>query len=73
MEHFTVSQAVPFRKGTKLRVYKLVNYNDEAVRDSWFLEELQDILANQYRIKKDLQRRTHLAPLKYICLVGQLA
>ena len=27
-EHFTVSKAVPPRKVTKCRVYKLVDYND---------------------------------------------
>ena len=31
MEHFTVSQAVPPKRVTKRRVYKLVDYNDEAV------------------------------------------
>ena len=57
-EHFTVSKAVPPRKGTKRRVYKLVEYNDEIVKGSWYLEELQEILANQCRIEKVLQRRT---------------
>ena len=35
-EHFTVSQTVPPKRGTKRRVYKLVNYNDEAVKGSWY-------------------------------------
>ena len=45
-EHFTVSEAVPPRKGTKLRVYKLVDYNDEDVKGSWYSEELQEVLDN---------------------------
>ena len=42
-EHFTVSQAVRPRRGTKRRVYKLVDYNDEAVNETWYSEELQEI------------------------------
>ena len=57
-EHFTVSQAVPFRRGTKRLAYKLVDYNDEAVKSSWYLEEIQVISDNQYRIEKVLRRRT---------------
>ena len=57
-EHFTVSKAVQPRKQTKHRVYKLVDYNDEDVKGSWYQEELQEILANQYRIEKVLRRRT---------------
>ena len=57
-EHFTVSQAEPVRKGTKRRVYKLVDYNDEDVKGSWNPEELQEISNNQYRIEKVLRRRT---------------
>ena len=45
-EHFTVSQAFPPRKGTKRRVYKLVDYNDEPVKYSWYPEELQEISDN---------------------------
>ena len=57
-EHFTVSQAVPPSKGTKRRVYKLVDYNDKYVKSSWYPEELQKIHDNQYRIKNVLRRRT---------------
>ena len=57
-KHFTVSKAVPPRKGTKRRVYKLVDYNDEAVKGSWYRKELQKITDNQYRIEKVLRRRT---------------
>ena len=57
-KHFTVSKAVPPRKGTKRRIYKLVDYNDEHVKGSWFPEELQKISDNQYRIEKVLKRRT---------------
>ena len=57
-EHFTVSQAVPPKSGTKRRVYKLVDYNDEAVNGSWYPEELQEISDNQSRIEKVWQRRT---------------
>ena len=51
-EHFTVSKAVPPRKGTKRRVYKLVYYNDEDVKGSWYPEKLQEILDNQFRNEK---------------------
>ena len=57
-EHFTVSQAVPPKRGTKRHVYKLVDYNDEAVKGSLYPEELQVILDNQYRIEKVLRRPT---------------
>ena len=57
-EHFTVSQAVPPRKGTKRCIYKLVDYNDENVKGSWYPEELHEISDNKYRIEKVLQRRT---------------
>ena len=33
-EHFTVSQAVPPKRGTKRRLYKLVDYNDEAEKEA---------------------------------------
>ena len=33
-EHFPVSQAVPPKRGTKRRLYKLVDYNDEPVKGS---------------------------------------
>ena len=56
-EHLTVSQAVPPKRRTKRRVYKLVDYNNEAVKGSWYPEELQEISDNQYRIEKVLRRR----------------
>ena len=57
-EHFTLSKAVPLRKETKRRVYKLVDYNEEDVKGSWYPEELQEISDNQYYIEKVLRRRT---------------
>ena len=57
-EHFTVSQALPVRRGTKRRVYKLVDYNIDEVNSSWYPEEIQEITDNQYRIEKVLRRRT---------------
>ena len=57
-EHFTVSQAVPPKRKTKRRVYKLVNYNDEPVKGRSYPEELQEILDNQFRIEKVLRKRT---------------
>ena len=57
-KHFTVSMAMPPRNGTMRRIYKLVDFNDEDVKGSWYPEELQEILDNQYRIEKVLQRRT---------------
>ena len=57
-KHFTVSQAVPHKRGTKRRVYKLFDYNDEDVKGSWYPEELQEISDNQYRIVKVLWGRT---------------
>ena len=53
-----MSKAVPFKTGTKRRVYKLMNYNDEALKGSCYPEELQEILDNQYRYKTVLRRRT---------------
>ena len=40
-EHFIVTQAIPPKRGIKRRVYKFVGYNDEAVKGSWYPEELQ--------------------------------
>ena len=51
-EHFTVSKAVPPKTGTKRRVHKLVDYNDDNVKGSWYPEELQEISDNQYRFEK---------------------
>ena len=42
-KHFTVSQAVLPRRGTKRRVYKLVNYHDEPLKGSWSPQKLQKI------------------------------
>ena len=39
-EHFTVSNAVPPRKGTKRRVYKLMDYNNKIVKGSWYQEKI---------------------------------
>ena len=57
-EHFTVSKDVPPRKGTKRHVYKWMDYNNETVKGSWYPEEIQEILDNQYRIEKVLRKRT---------------
>ena len=57
-EHFTVSQALPVSRGTKRRVYKLVDDNNDKVKSSWYPEEIQEITDNQYRIEKVLKRRT---------------
>ena len=57
-EHFMVSLALPVRRGTKRRVYKLVDYNNDEVKGSWYPEEIQEIKDNQYRIEKVLRRRT---------------
>ena len=57
-EHLTVSKAVPLWKGSKRRVYKLIDYNDETVKGSWYPLEIQEISYNQYRIEKVLLRRT---------------
>ena len=56
-EHFTVSQALPVRRGSKRRVYKLMDYNNDEVKGSWYPEEIQKITDNQYRIEKVLRRR----------------
>ena len=48
---------LPKRK-TKRRVYKLVDYDGEPVKGSWYPEKLQEISDNQYRLDKVLQRRT---------------
>ena len=40
-EHFTVSQGVPPIRLTKRRLYKFVNYNNEAVRSNWYPKKQQ--------------------------------
>ena len=57
-EHFTMSKAVPPRKKPKRRVYKLINYNNETVKCSWYPEKIKEISDNEYRIEKFLRRRT---------------
>jgi len=57
-EHFIVDQDAEQRRGTKRRVYKIKDYNDEPVKGKWYPEELQKINSNQYRIEKVLRRRT---------------
>ena len=69
-EHLKVSKAVPSTKGTKSRVYKLMDYNDETVIGSWYPEEIQEISYYQYRIKKVLRRRTLLDSTKQNYLSG---
>ena len=54
----TVSKVVPLRKGTKRRIYNLIDYNSEIVKNSWYPKKYQEILNNQYRIEKVLRRRT---------------
>ena len=49
-EHFTLSKAVPLRKGTKRRVYKLMDYNDSAVKGNWYPKDIQKISDYQYCI-----------------------
>ena len=59
-EHFTVNAPAPGprRRNTKRRVYKLSDYNGEAMLGSWYPEEVQQITDNQYRIEKVLRQRT---------------
>ena len=46
-EHLTESQTLPVRRGTKRRVYKLVNFNnDDDVKGSWYPEKIQEITDN---------------------------
>ena len=45
-EHVSVSQPLLLRKGTKRRVYKLVDYSDKAVKGSLYPEKLQKIFNN---------------------------
>ena len=57
-EHFNVSAHPRKRLGTKRRVYKLRDYNNDAIRGSWYPEEVQQIRDNQYRIERVIRRRT---------------
>ena len=57
-EHYTVSQAVTPRRGTKRRVYKLVDYYDENVKGTWYPEEIQEISDNLCRIEQMFRKRT---------------
>ena len=53
-EHFTVSKAVPPRKRTKRRIYKLMDYNDETVKGSWYPEEIQEIFRQPVPYRESL-------------------
>ena len=45
-KHCTVRKALLPRKRTKGRVYKLMDYNDESVKDSWYPQKIQNFLEN---------------------------
>ena len=49
---------MPPKKGSKRRVYKLMDYNDKTVTVNWYPEEIPKISDDQYRIEKVLRRRT---------------
>ena len=53
-----MSQKVPPIIETKRSLYKLGDYNDDALKRSWYREKLQKISDNQYRIEKVWRRRT---------------
>lgn len=57
-EHFVVDQVPEQKRATKRRVYKIKDYSDEAVKGTWYPEEVQYITDNQYRIERVLRRRT---------------
>jgi len=57
-EHFTVTNEVEPRRGSRKRVYKISDYDGEGVSGSFYPEELQEISANEYRIERILKRRT---------------
>ena len=42
----TVSMPVAPRKGTKRRVYKLMDYKNKTVKGSGYTEEIQEVLDN---------------------------
>ena len=39
-EHFTMSLALSLIRGTRRRVYKFVEYNNNEVKGSWYPEEI---------------------------------
>ena len=63
---------MPFKLGTKRHVYKLVDYNNENVKGSWYLEELQEISDNQYAWIKSCGGVLYLTAKKNICSVKSL-
>jgi len=57
-EHFTVTNEVEPRRGSRKRVYKISDYDGEGVSGSFYPEELQEISEYKYRIERILKRRT---------------
>ena len=57
-EHFQVKNVPEAKREAKRPVYKLEDNSGEEVIGSWYLEELQKITNDQYRIEKVLRRRT---------------
>ena len=57
-EHFTVGEAPAEREGSKRRLYKINDYNEESVTGTSYDEELQHITNNQYRIERVIRRQT---------------
>ena len=49
---------MPLRRGTKQRVYKLVDYNNDVVKASWYPENINKITDNKYRIENVLIKCT---------------
>ena len=57
-EHFTVSHAEPPRRGTKRRVYNLVDYNDKNVKSSWFKKKILENFIQPVSHLESLRQRT---------------
>ena len=51
-EHFTVSQFVPPKKETKRRGYKFVDYNNEAVKGSWYVKKFRKLHTTSTAFRK---------------------
>ena len=49
-----------------------MDYNNDEVKGSWYLEEIQEISDNQYRIDKVLSRRTLPDDTKNYSFVGKV-
>ena len=66
-----MSQALPLKRGTEQRVYKLVDYNTDEVNGSWYPEEIQELQTTNIASRNFNGGALYLTVLKNYSFVGK--